>query len=40
MVNPLRRLDRLQQRWRALAFPFAVVRKFGDDQAGSLAALV
>jgi membrane protein len=40
MVNPLRRLDRLQQRWRPLAFPFAVVRKFGDDQAGSLAALI
>jgi membrane protein len=40
MVNPLRRLDRIQQRWRPLAFPFAVVRKFGDDQAGSLAALV
>lgn len=40
MVNPLRRLDRLQQRWRALAFPFAVFRKFGDDQAGSLAALI
>jgi len=27
MVNPLRRLDRLQQRWRALAFPFAVVHR-------------
>lgn len=40
MVNPLRRLDRIQQRWPPLAFPFAVVRKFGDDQAGSLAALV
>ena len=40
MVNPLRHLDKLQQRWRPLAFPFAVVKKFGDDQAGSLAALV
>jgi YihY family inner membrane protein len=40
MVNPLRYLDRIQQRWRPLAFPFAVVRKFGDDRAGSLAALI
>jgi membrane protein len=40
MTNPLRYLDRTQQRWRPLAFPFAVLRKFGDDQAGSLAALI
>jgi YihY family inner membrane protein len=36
----LDRLDRLQQRNRVLALPFAVVRKFGDDQAGNLAALL
>jgi YihY family inner membrane protein len=34
------RMDRYQQRNRALAVPFAVVRKFGDDQAGNLAALL
>ena len=36
----LRALDRFQQRWPALAFPVAVWKKFGDDQAGGLAALV
>jgi YihY family inner membrane protein len=36
----LLRMDRYQQRNRALAVPFAVVRKFGDDQAGNLAALL
>jgi YihY family inner membrane protein len=36
----LDRLDRFQQRNRALAVPFAVVRKFGDDQAGNLAGLL
>jgi len=36
----LDRFDRLQQRHRALAVPFAVVRKFGDDRAGNLAALL
>ncbi|HEY7433362.1 MAG TPA: YihY/virulence factor BrkB family protein [Streptosporangiaceae bacterium] len=34
------RLDRLQQRTPWLAFPVAVWKKFGDDQAGSLAALI
>lgn len=33
-------LDRFQQRHVALAFPIAVWRKFGDDQAGNLAALI
>jgi YihY family inner membrane protein len=33
-------LDRWQRRHRWLAFPFAVVKKFGDDQAGNLAALI
>jgi YihY family inner membrane protein len=36
----LDRLDRFQQRSRVLALPFAVIRKFGDDQAGNLAALL
>jgi YihY family inner membrane protein len=34
------RIDDYQQRRRVLAFPFAVVKKFGDDQAGNLAALI
>ena len=33
-------VDAFQQRHRALAFPVAVWRKFSDDRAGSLAALV
>jgi YihY family inner membrane protein len=32
--------DRFQQRWPWLAFPVAVFKKFGDDQAGNLAALI
>lgn len=36
----LARLDTYQQQHRWLAFPFAVFRKFGDDQAGNLAALI
>jgi YihY family inner membrane protein len=36
----LRKVDAFQKRLAALAFPFAVVRKFGDDQAGNLAALI
>jgi membrane protein len=42
-VNPQRLLhavDRLQQRHTWLAFGVAVWKKFGDDQAGNLAALV
>ncbi len=39
-MRPVRRFDRHQQRHRALAVPLAVVRKFGDDQGGRLAALV
>ncbi|MDQ3944015.1 MAG: YihY/virulence factor BrkB family protein [Actinomycetota bacterium] len=34
------RLDRLQRDHAWLAFPFAVVKKFGEDQAGNLAALI
>ena len=33
-------IDRFQQRHRAIAFPIAVWRKFSDDQAGNLAALI
>lgn len=43
-VNPvervLRRVDAFQQRTPAVGFVFGVVRKFGDDRAGSLAALI
>ena len=35
-----RRVDRFQQSRRPVAFTFGVVRKFGDDRAGSLAALI
>lgn len=34
------RLDRLQQRRAALAFAYAVIRKFGDDGGGREAALI
>jgi YihY family inner membrane protein len=34
------RFDRYQQRRRWLAVPIAVLKKFSDDQAGSLAALI
>ena len=40
MGSLLRRVDGWQRRRRWLAFPFAVVKKFGEDQAGNLAALV
>jgi YihY family inner membrane protein len=36
----VRRADEYQQSRRWLAFPFAVVKKFGDDRAGNLAALI
>src|SRR3984885_14013894 len=36
----LHSVDRLQQRSPWLAFPVAVWKKFGDDQAGNLAALI
>ena len=36
----LRRVDAWQRRRSWSAFPFAVFRKFGEDQAGNLAALV
>ena len=40
LLAPVKRFDRYQQRHRWLAIPMAVVKKFGDDQGGSLAALV
>lgn len=36
----MRALDSLQRRHGALGFPLAVVKKFSDDQAGNLAALM
>jgi YihY family inner membrane protein len=40
LLAPARAFDRLQQRHQSLAIPVAVVKKYGDDQAGNLAALV
>jgi membrane protein len=40
LIGPVRRFDRYQQAHTAWAVPMAVVKKFGDDQAGNLAALV
>jgi membrane protein len=40
VLRPLRAFDRFQQRHPWLALPFAVIKKFADDQAGNLAALV
>jgi YihY family inner membrane protein len=43
-MNPIervaRRIDRAQQGFTPAAFVFGVVKKFGDDRAGSLAALI
>jgi len=36
----VRRADKFQQRHDVLSFPYAVVQKFGNDQAGSKAALI
>jgi YihY family inner membrane protein len=36
----LHRADDIQRAHRALAFPFAVMKKFGDDRASRLAALI
>jgi membrane protein len=40
LMRPVRTFDAFQQRKRWLALPFAVVTKFGNDQAGNLAALI
>ena len=39
-TRALRAADALQQRHAWLALPVAVWKKFGDDQAGNLAALI
>ncbi|WP_249010098.1 YihY/virulence factor BrkB family protein [Conexibacter sp. DBS9H8] len=39
-LGPLKHFDTYQQRRRGLAIPLAVVKKFADDSAGNLAALV
>ena len=36
----LRLVDRQHQRRAWIAFPYAVMKKYGDDQAGNLAALI
>ena len=38
--GPLRAVDAYQRGHRWLGFPLAVLKKFGDDQAGNLAALI
>jgi membrane protein len=40
LTDRLRALDHLQQRSSRLSFPAAVIKKFGDDGAGQLAALI
>jgi membrane protein len=35
-----RRIDDVQQRHRWLAFPYAVIKKFGEDSSGNLAVLI
>jgi inner membrane protein YhjD len=40
LLKPLRKFDRYQQKHHWLALPLAVVRKFGNDNGGNLAALV
>jgi YihY family inner membrane protein len=37
---PLRRLDEFQQRKPALALPLGIVKKFGDDEGGSMVSLL
>src|SRR4051794_1049185 len=39
-LAPLKTFDRVQRRHRPLAIPVAVIKKFGDDQAGNLSALI
>jgi len=40
VLRPVRAFDRVQQRHRWLAVPMAVIKKFSDDGAGGLAALI
>lgn len=39
-LTPVRALDRLQRRWGVLGFPVGVLKKFSDDGAAQLAALM
>src|SRR5213078_366971 len=40
ITSVLRSIDRFQQRHRMTAVTYAVVKKFGEEQAGNLAALI
>src|SRR5579859_8138184 len=40
LLRPVRAFDHVQQRHKWLAIPFAVIKKFSDDGAGGLAALI
>lgn len=40
LEQAIHRLDKLQQSSRPLAFAYGVIKKFGDDQGGSLAGLI
>ncbi len=40
VLAPIRAFDRFQQKHASLAIPMAVIRKYGDDQAGNLAVVV
>jgi membrane protein len=40
LLGPIKRFDRYQQAHKGWAIPMAVIRKFGNDQAGNLAALM
>jgi membrane protein len=40
LLRPVRAFDRFQQAHKPWAIPMAVIRKFGNDQAGQLAALM
>lgn len=40
ILRPVRVFDRFQQRYKPLAIPFAVIKKFSDDGAGGMAAQI
>jgi membrane protein len=40
LLHPVRKFDSYQQKHNGWAIPMAVIRKFGNDQAGNLAALI
>jgi membrane protein len=40
LLGPIKTLDSYQQKHKGWAIPMAVIRKFGDDQASHLAALI